>query len=179
MDRTRYLQDRSGTGYELVWTITGSDRSCNRKKPCKTAVDRSLTVSVLVLSISSEEGPVSVSVFPNMDEKLNRTGLPSTRLGGLLRRRITIEFIKKKLKSAPLDRAPFWTTTQIYVCSRALSGGRSHYVKKHNWKQAIPVKKSGCKCHLTVKFYPNTEEVLGMYTDEHSHKVGNKNSWFT
>jgi len=93
--------------------------------------------------------------------------------------RLTIEFIKTKLKSAPPDRAPFWTTTQIYVCSRALSGGRSHYVRKHNWKRAVPIKKSGCKCRLTIKFYPNTEEVLGMYTDEHSHEVGNKNSRFT
>ena len=41
-------------------------------------MNRSLTVSVSVLSISSQEGPVSVSVFPNMDEKPNRTGLPST-----------------------------------------------------------------------------------------------------
>src|SRR6267378_4491127 len=39
--------------------------------------------------------------------------------------KVTIELIKTKLKTAPPDRAPFWTTTQIYVCSRALSGGRS------------------------------------------------------
>ena len=41
-------------------------------------------VSVSVLSISSEEGPVSVSVFPNMDEKPNQTGLPSTIHIGLV-----------------------------------------------------------------------------------------------
>jgi len=43
-----HVQDRSGTGYELVWTVTSSDRSCNCKKPCKTAVNRSTTVSVSV-----------------------------------------------------------------------------------------------------------------------------------
>jgi len=73
-----YVQDRSGTGRKLVWTVTGSDRSCNRKKPRETAVDRSMTVLVLVFENLRNGGPVSVPVFSNMDEKPDWTGLPST-----------------------------------------------------------------------------------------------------
>jgi hypothetical protein len=59
-------------------------------------VDRSLTVSVPVFENSSQGGPVSVSVFLNMDEKPNRTELPSTT--GLIPEMEIIQNFKDKCR---------------------------------------------------------------------------------
>ena len=64
-----YVQDWSGTGHELVWTVTGSDWSCNCKKLRETAVDQSMTVPVSVFENLRNGGPVSVLVFSSIFEK--------------------------------------------------------------------------------------------------------------
>jgi hypothetical protein len=37
----------------------------------------------------------------------------------------------------------------------------------------------GVPCHLTVKTYPGTCEILGMYNQEHTHEIGDANVKFT
>lgn len=91
----------------------------------------------------------------------------------------TVEFITTKYKSAQHGTEWLWTRKYIFICSRAESGGKKHYQKKHAWDRAIPSKKIGCPCRLTVKTYPNTQVVLGLYNAEHSHETGNVNSRFT
>ena len=54
------------------------------------------------------------------------------------------------------------------------------YIPKHPERQRnVPSKRTGCPCRLTVKVYPKTQEVLGMYKHEHAHSIGNKNLKFT
>lgn len=93
-----------------------------------------------------------------------------------------IEFSKKTniLPSSP-EVSKIWTSKTVYVCSRGHSGGKSKYSKKHDWNRAVPGKKleSGCPCSLTVKTYPNTNQVAGNYVDNHSHATGNINTHFT
>jgi hypothetical protein len=74
-----------------------------------------------------------------------------------------------------------WLDKHIWVCSRNGSGGKSKYVKKHpEQKRKVPTKllKDGCPCRLVVRTYPNTEKVLGKYTVEHSHPIGDENLRF-
>ncbi|KAJ7029405.1 hypothetical protein C8F04DRAFT_962988, partial [Mycena alexandri] len=66
-------------------------------------------------------------------------------------------------------------TTDIYVCSRQGSGGKSKYQKKRDWGRKISSKRTGCPCRLTVKTYPGTSEVLGFYKSDHSHATGDEN----
>ena len=93
----------------------------------------------------------------------------------------TVEFIKKQTVLPTSSVAHLWTKNKIYVCARNYSGGRSTYKKKHDWDRAVPGKKldGGCPCQLTVKTYPYTHKVLGKYTDNHSHDLGNTNTRFT
>ena len=103
-----YVQDWSGTGHELVWTITDSDWSCNCKKLCETAVDQSMTVPVSVFENLRNGGPVSVLVFSNMDEKLDWTVLPSAKwqevsrvvLGSLVQSSFSSIFEKTETKTS-------------------------------------------------------------------------------
>ena len=66
------------TGHELVWTVTGSDRSCNRQKPTKTAMNRSMTVRSGFFQVFRISRPVLVLVLSDLDKRPDRTGLPST-----------------------------------------------------------------------------------------------------
>src|ERR1700722_3780658 len=43
----------------------------------------------------------------------------------------------------------------------------------------IPSKRCGCTSRLIVKFYPNMEQVLGLYEATHSHPIGQDNARFT
>jgi len=91
----------------------------------------------------------------------------------------TVEFIKKdSTRPASKDIGELWSTKQIYVCGRGHSGGKSKYKKKHDWDRAVPVKKIGCPCRLTVKTYPYTGKLLGKYLKDHSHDTGNTNTRF-
>ncbi|KAJ7291853.1 hypothetical protein C8J57DRAFT_1043714, partial [Mycena rebaudengoi] len=72
-----------------------------------------------------------------------------------------------------------WLQKTIYVCSRQGSGGKSHYQPTKGFARKIPSKRTGCPCHLTVKTYPGTTEVLGLYKSEHSHPIGDENLGYT
>jgi len=94
----------------------------------------------------------------------------------------TVEFIKQKTLHPPSkETSMLWHKKQVYVCSRSLSGGKSKYMKKHNWDRAVPTKKleEGCPCRLTIKTYAYTDKILGKYNNNHSHKTGNSNTRFT
>ena len=72
------LQDQSQTGYQLVWTTTGPDRSRNCKRPTKTALNwLTLVQSSFSWSVNLWR-PVLVPVFWNLDKRPDWTGLPST-----------------------------------------------------------------------------------------------------
>ena len=43
----------------------------------------------------------------------------------------------------------------------------------------IPSKKTGCRCHLTIKLYPDTDKILGKYEEQHDHVIGDENLHFT
>ncbi|KAJ7484187.1 hypothetical protein FB451DRAFT_1009249, partial [Mycena latifolia] len=86
----------------------------------------------------------------------------------------SIEFVQKNnLPRHPSITA--WTETRVYVCARQGSGGKSKYCPKNNWERKISSKRTGCPCHLTVKSYPGTSEVLGFYKSDHTHEIGDAN----
>ncbi len=59
------------------------------------------------------------------------------------------------------------------------SGGKKRYtVKNTHWQRKIDTKRTGCQCRVTFKIYPDTKEVLGFYTDEHDHPIGDENARF-
>ena len=74
---------------------------------------------------------------------------------------------------------PVWVEKHIYLCARDGSGGVKTYMKKNNWDRKVPTKHTGCRCRLTVKTYPDTDVVLGLYQSEHDHAIGNENLRFT
>lgn len=45
-------------------------------------------------------------------------------------------------------------------------------MKKHEWSRKVPHKRTSCGCRLTVKTYPGTDTVLGMYQPKHDHPIG-------
>lgn len=89
----------------------------------------------------------------------------------------TVEFSRKEIR--PTQDATLWINKYMYVCGRNHSGGKDKYTKKYQWKRKVPVKRTGCPMRLTIKTYPNTSEVLGKLTGEHSHPIGNSNARFT
>lgn len=74
---------------------------------------------------------------------------------------------------------PIWLKNYIYVCSRNGTGGRSKYKRKTDRQYKLPSKRVPCACRLIVKTYPGTEEVLGKYSQRHSHALGPHNLKFT
>lgn len=90
----------------------------------------------------------------------------------------TIELRLKETR-VKTDLPATWVKCYFYVCARAGTGGRKAYQKKYARNRKIPVKRTGCNCRLTVKTYPGTNEVLGLYIPNHSHPVGNDNAKFT
>ena len=50
-----------------------------------------------------------------------------------------------------------WRQLGIKVAKGAQTGGEKGYKKRHpEWGWKVPVKWSGCICHLIVKIYPHT-----------------------
>jgi hypothetical protein len=93
-------------------------------------------------------------------------------------KRHTIEFRRKEIRrNKGADKV--WAEKHIYVCARKGSGGKKTYQKKYSWTRKIPTKRIDCDCRLTVKTYPGTETILGMYQPEHCHPIGNENTCFT
>ena len=72
-----------------------------------------------------------------------------------------------------------WTEKHYFVCTRQGTGGKVNYERKHpGWNRNIGSKRIGCPCHLTVKTYPGTTQLLGMYSQEHTHEIGQGNLKF-
>jgi hypothetical protein len=90
----------------------------------------------------------------------------------------SIELVRKNIRTAAAGLG--WLERHEFVCARQGSGGSTQVASKGlDRKRTIPNKRVGCPCRLTVKTYPNTVEVLGMYTETHSHEIGNENIKFT
>ena len=73
-----------------------------------------------------------------------------------------------------------WTTKRTYICSRQMSGGKKVYEKKHSdWQCKLDSKKTGCRCHIEIKYYPHTLTILGHYKEEHDHEIRLANIAYT
>lgn len=73
-----------------------------------------------------------------------------------------------------------FTQKRTYCCSRQRTGGDKPYKKKNlDWDRKIDSKKTGCRCQLTIKLYPDTPTVLGRYDANHDHEVGLANLAYT
>ncbi|KAJ7687489.1 hypothetical protein B0H17DRAFT_1136217 [Mycena rosella] len=94
----------------------------------------------------------------------------------------SIELVCKEPRSNKNKKDHHWLIKYLYVCARQGSGGKSKYVAKNAERvRNIPARQAedGCPCRLTVKTYPNTPRVLGLYITEHSHPTGDANIIFT
>jgi hypothetical protein len=89
----------------------------------------------------------------------------------------SIEFVKRGMPQPGLGFG--WLEKRIYVGWRQGSGGKSHYQPTKGWTREISTKRTGCSCRLTVKTYPGTAEVLGLYNSDHSHPTGDENLKYT
>ena len=66
-----------------------------------------------------------------------------------------------------------WTLRRHYVYSWQLSGGKkTQYQRKCPDQKTKDSKKMGCKCKITIKWYPHIPIILGQYEEEHDHEVG-------
>ena len=98
-----------------------------------------------------------------------------------LRKEQEMKFIELRLKDTIQGTVgDGWTQKSVYVCSCQGTGGKKKYeIKKPMYaERKVPSKRTGCKGRLTVKSYPNTEHVLGMYEKDQSHVVGEMNARF-
>ena len=88
--------------------------------------------------------------------------------------------IELKLHDSYPSKQNSFLLRQRFVCGRNGTGGTKIYERKHpEWKRKIGKKVVGCPCSLIVKTYPDTTCVLGKYTDEHTHMLGQANLKFT
>jgi hypothetical protein len=97
-------------------------------------------------------------------------------------RKNTIEFVVKEARPNKNKKDHHWLVKHIYVCARQGSGGVKKYDPKHPDRvRNIPARRAedGCTCRLTVKTYPDTSNILGLYVPEHSHPIGNANVVYT
>ncbi|KAK6971284.1 hypothetical protein R3P38DRAFT_3242736 [Favolaschia claudopus] len=86
----------------------------------------------------------------------------------------------KRVKVYEYNSNPHFGQQTRFVCSRKGTGGVKNYTKAHpEWKQKQESMRTDCPCVLLVKTYPNVSTVLGNYTDEHNHDLGNQNLRFT
>ena len=75
-----------------------------------------------------------------------------------------------------------WTSKHVYVCPQQGTGGVKKYKKQFPLQERkIPDKKleGSHGSHIIVKSYPNTDQVLGHYKEQHTHPTGPENAWFT
>jgi hypothetical protein len=63
----------------------------------------------------------------------------------------------------------------VLQCSHEFTGGKTDYQNKYQQDRKIPSKKTGCRCHLTIKRYLQTDAILGKYQEEHDHPLGDDN----
>jgi hypothetical protein len=89
-----------------------------------------------------------------------------------------IELVRKNIRKASAHDP--WLQRHEFVCSRQGAGSQPKFIPKNpGQKRSIAPKRIGCQCRLTVKTYPNTEEVLGKYNATHDHEIGKGNIRFT
>ncbi|KAJ7150786.1 hypothetical protein C8R46DRAFT_1305589, partial [Mycena filopes] len=97
-------------------------------------------------------------------------------------KKLTIQFSSKEARPNKAKKDHQWLVKHIYVCARQGSGGKSKYVQKHRDRvRNIPARRAedGCTCRLTVKTYPGTSVLLGLYLPDHSHPIGRENMVYT
>src|SRR3954451_13734774 len=82
-----------------------------------------------------------------------------------------IELRRKEVRHPNSGNA--WTEKHLFVCTRQGTGGKVNYERKNpHWQRSVESKRVGCICRLTVKTYPTTSQLLGMYQERHSHEIG-------
>ena len=87
----------------------------------------------------------------------------------------TIELsVSKTLQSDSSD----WWEQHVLWCSHEFMGGKYNYQNKNQWERKIPLKKTSCQCHLTIKWYLQMEAMLGKYEDQHDHPLSDDNLQF-
>jgi hypothetical protein len=91
---------------------------------------------------------------------------------------LSVEFHKVQTRAGNEGK---YTQRRYYVCARHGTGGsKAGYVKKNpHWERKVPSKITGCSASLTVKSYPGTDYLLGIYDTDHNHPVGTENLRFT
>ena len=75
--------------------------------------------------------------------------------------------------------SPDWQERRMLQCSHEFMGRKKNYQNKHAWERKIPSKKTGCPCTMMLKWYLETETILGKYKDQHNHVLGDNNLQFT
>lgn len=150
----------------------------------------------LYIYISCPSPTMAFSVFKpenESDKKDTRGGFESDNLSATynLRWASTIEFTKwleeeqrtkcYELNLQKTDKGVRFSSKYRYVCGRRRTGGEKLYAKLNSGRvrKVDEPKIIGCPCTLIVKTYLNTETVLGYFTHEHSHPLGEENLKFT
>jgi hypothetical protein len=87
----------------------------------------------------------------------------------------SIELVVSQIEHS---NSPEWRERRVLRCSREFMGGKTDYQNKYQRDRKIPSKKTGCRCHLTIKRYPQTDAILGKYQEEHDHPLGDDNLRF-
>ncbi|KAJ7368946.1 hypothetical protein DFH08DRAFT_659509, partial [Mycena albidolilacea] len=77
-------------------------------------------------------------------------------------------------------RPPAYERKLWYICSRHGTGGVKVYTKRHpEWEFKLGLKRTNCACSLIIKQYPGIPTVLGCYSSNHNHPIGNNNLLYT
>ncbi|KAK7065058.1 hypothetical protein R3P38DRAFT_2430387, partial [Favolaschia claudopus] len=89
-----------------------------------------------------------------------------------------IELRRVKTYAGPASQV--YDNRYRFVCSRKGTGGVKAYTKlRPDWTRKRESKRTDCECVLIIKKYPGTSVILGNYTNEHNHSLGNENLRFT
>jgi hypothetical protein len=84
----------------------------------------------------------------------------------------SIELIVSQVEQSD---SPIWWERLVYRCTREYTGGKHDHQRTTQWERLIPLKKTGCQCHLTIKLYLHTDKILGKYNEQHDHMIGDEN----
>ena len=76
----------------------------------------------------------------------------------------SIQLIVSQVKQSD---SSIWREQHVYRCPREFTGREKDRQNITRSEQAIPSKKMGCRCTLTIKMYPHTDKILGKYDEEH------------
>ena len=87
--------------------------------------------------------------------------------------------IKLILSEVERSDSTIWQEWHLYRCAREFTSRKKDQQKTTKSERAIPLKKTGCRCHLTIKMYPHTGKILRKYYEEHNHMIGDENLRFT